>query len=92
MWQGHDYKDPKTAFGFGRTLIAINPTTKEVLWSHRDDDYLDSRAVTMRGDRIYVYSPQNFLGCIDAKTGKPIWKNAFPEYGLLEPMPRRSGH
>ncbi|MEQ1826287.1 MAG: hypothetical protein ABL921_10080, partial [Pirellula sp.] len=24
MWKGHDYKDPRTAFGFGRTLVALD--------------------------------------------------------------------
>ena len=24
MWKGHDYKDPRTAFGYGRTLVAID--------------------------------------------------------------------
>jgi hypothetical protein len=27
MWQGHDYKNPQTNFGFGRTFLAIEPTT-----------------------------------------------------------------
>ncbi|MHC4179692.1 MAG: PQQ-binding-like beta-propeller repeat protein, partial [Planctomycetota bacterium] len=86
MWQGHDYKDPKTSFGFGRTFIAIESRTKKVLWTYRDEDYLDSRAVCMRGDRIYAYSPGRFLGCLDAESGTGIWKNSDAD--LLEAIGR----
>ena len=79
MWQGHDYKDPRTNFGFGRTLMAIDTRDKKVLWSHRDEDYLDSRAVCMRGNRIYAYSPGKFLACLDAESGDVRWKNSDDE-------------
>jgi hypothetical protein len=36
VWQGHDYADPKMNFDFGRTCLAIDPTTKEVFWSDRE--------------------------------------------------------
>ena len=75
MWEGHEYGDPKTSFGFGRTFLAIHPDTKEVLWSHREKDYVDSRGVCMSSGRIYFYSPESFLGCLDAKGGKMLWKN-----------------
>jgi outer membrane protein assembly factor BamB len=82
MWQGHEYKDPETNFGFGRTFLAVDLSTKKVLWNHREEDYLDSRGVCMRGDRIYFYSPEKFLGCLDAKRGGVVWKNSDAE--LLE--------
>jgi outer membrane protein assembly factor BamB len=76
MWEGHDYKDPATNFGFGRTFLAIDPATKKVLWSHREQDYIDARGVAMRNGRIYFYSPGKSLGCLDAAAGKPAWKNS----------------
>ena len=76
MWQGHDYRDPKTSFGFGRTLVAVDSQSKKILWSHREEQHLDSRGVCMAGDRIYFYSPEKFLGCLDAKTGKVAWKTS----------------
>jgi outer membrane protein assembly factor BamB len=82
MWQGHEYQDPKTSFGFGRTFIAIDPRTKKVLWTYRDEDYLDSRAVCLRGERIYAYSPEKVLKCIEATSGKVLWKNSDAD--LLE--------
>ena len=75
MWQGHEYQDPKTNFGFGRTFLAINPNTKRVLWSHREDDYVDGRGVAMRSGRIYFYCPETFLACLDAQSGNLLWKN-----------------
>ena len=47
MWEGHDYKDPRTAFGFGRTLVAVDLETKKVLWHYRDDEFLDARGVVV---------------------------------------------
>ena len=82
MWEGHEYADPKTSFGFGRTFVAIDPTSKQLLWSHREDDFLDSRGICMGTRRIYYYSPEEFLGCLDAKSGEVLWKNDDRE--LLE--------
>jgi len=82
MWPGHDYKDPKTSFGFGRTFLAIDPHTKKILWSHRENEYLDSRGVCMNAGRIYFYAPEKLLGCLDAKAGKPLWKTSAAD--LLE--------
>ena len=76
MWQGHDYSEPKANFGFGRTFVAIDPQTKKILRSHREEEYLDSRGVSMAGDRIYFYSPEKFLGCLDAKAAKVLWKTS----------------
>ena len=75
MWEGHDYKDPKTNFGFGRTFVAIDAESRKILWSHREDEYVDARGVCMRGRRIYFYSPGKLLGCLDAASGKLLWKN-----------------
>ena len=82
MWEGHDYRSPKTNFGFGRTFVAINPSTKKILWHHNEKDYLDSRGVCMKNGRIYFYSPGNFLACLDTKTHRIAWKTSASD--LLE--------
>jgi len=84
MWEGHDYKDPRTAFGYGRTLVAIDLRSKDkkILWHYRDDEFLDARAVCMSGDRIFCYSPERFLLCINAHDGKLLWRNSDKD--LLE--------
>ncbi|QDU09172.1 PQQ-binding-like beta-propeller repeat protein [Gimesia aquarii] len=75
MWKGHDYSDPKNAFGFGRTFVAINPANKKILWHFREKDYIDSRGVCMKNDNIYYYCPDKFLACLNIKNGKQVWKN-----------------
>jgi outer membrane protein assembly factor BamB len=86
MWEGHDYKDPRSNFGFGRTFVAIDAATKKILWHHGEDDYIDARGVCMRSGRIYFYSPGKHLGCLDAATGRLAWKNADQE--LLQAIGR----
>jgi len=68
------WKIDQYAWGFGRTLLAIDPASKKVLWQHREPDPLDTRAMCLKGERIYFYSHRKFLGCLDAKTGKTVWK------------------
>jgi len=82
MWEGHDYANPKTNFGFGRTFVAFDPAAKKPIWSHREEEYVDSRGVCMKSGRIYYYSPGKSLACLDAKTGNVAWKTSDP--GLLE--------
>ena len=77
--RGWNYKHEKTNFGFGRTIVAIDPCTKKILWKHEEQEYLDSRGFCMTNGRIYFYSPERFLGCLDAKTGKPLWKTSDAE-------------
>ncbi len=76
MWKGHDYADPRTNFGYGRTLLAFNPATHELLWTYRDDDYLDSRGMCMNEEQIFCYSPEKFLAGIKRADGTLLWKNS----------------
>jgi len=75
MWEGHDYKDPKTNFGFGRTFIAVDLKANKVLWHHDEEQYVDSRGVCMRNGRIYFYSPGKSLNCLDLSNKSVVWKN-----------------
>jgi len=79
MWDGHNYADPKKNFGFGRTFVAIDPKSKRIIWTHGETEYIDARGVCMKGGRIYAYSPEKFLACLDAKTGETIWKTSAPD-------------
>ncbi len=82
MWDGHDYKDPRTAFGFGRTLVAIDLNSGEVLWNYRDKEFLDARGVCMNDDSIFCFSAERFLLSVNASDGTPRWKNT--DQDLLE--------
>lgn len=79
MWEGHDYKNPKTNFEFGRTFMAVDVRTKKIRWTHSEQEYIDGRGVCMKGDRIYYYCPGKFLACLDAKTGQVVWKADDPD-------------
>ena len=75
MWQGHDYKNPKTNFGYGRTFVAIDLKTKKIKWQHSEKDYIDARGVCMRNGKIFYYSPGKSLSALGTD-GKPRWRNA----------------
>jgi len=74
MWKGHKYEDPKTSFGFGRTLIAIDVKSRKLLWHHRDEEYFDARALVMNRDSLFLYAPDKVVARIDVKTGKTVWR------------------
>jgi len=61
-------------WGFGRNVLAIDPKTKKVLWSHRQDEPLDGRAICMKNGRIYIFRFGSYLACLNAKTGDVIWR------------------
>ncbi len=82
MWKGHDYKDPKVAFGFGRTFVAIDLESHSVLWQYRDEEFLDGRAICMNDDAIFAYAPEKFIAKISLEDGKLLWKN--DDQDLLE--------
>ncbi len=79
MWAGHDYKDPKTNFGFGRTFAAIDPNTKKIFWTFDTDEYIDSRGVCMKNGKIYYYVPDKLLACLDTDTHDIAWKTSAPD-------------
>jgi len=74
----------KYTWGYGRTLLALDPKTKRVLWRHREAVDIDSRGVCMKAGRIYFYVDRNddktkrSVGCLDARSGKPIWRTSEP--------------
>jgi outer membrane protein assembly factor BamB len=76
-WKYGNYK-----YGYGRTLLAVDPSSKKILWHHREQEPIDGRAVCLRNGKIYFYSEQKFLACLDSKTGKLLWKNSDAD--LLE--------
>ena len=66
------------AWGFGRTILAIDAASKKVLWQHRETEPLDTRAMCMKGERMFFYSHRKFLACLDIKTGQTLWKTDDP--------------
>jgi outer membrane protein assembly factor BamB len=79
VWEGYGYENPQTNFGFGRTLLAMDATSGRLRWHHREQDYVDGRGICMGNGRIYYYSPQTFLACLDARSGQVLWRNSDAE-------------
>jgi outer membrane protein assembly factor BamB len=68
------YNQPEHTWGFGRTLLAIDPHTKKILWRHQEPEPIDSRALCMSHGRIFAFRMNDFLTCLDAQTGQPVWR------------------
>jgi outer membrane protein assembly factor BamB len=96
-WTGisKGYNQPKHPWGFGRNLLAIDPKSKTVLWHYHEDEPIDGRAVCMKNGRIFAFRFGTYLTCLDAKTGRVLWrktKDNAPELfkTLGEYLPRHS--
>ncbi len=70
-WKVDDY-----GFGFGRTLMALDPKSRKLLWHHREESPLDARAMCMAAGRIFIYSDRKFLAALEAKSGKVLWRTS----------------
>jgi outer membrane protein assembly factor BamB len=86
------YNQPECPWGLGSTLVAVDPETKKVLWHRRQDPPIDSRALAMKNGRIYFYIFGKQLACLDAATGKDLWRktaetdpSVFREIGPFRP-------
>ncbi|UCC97535.1 MAG: PQQ-binding-like beta-propeller repeat protein [Phycisphaerales bacterium] len=89
------FNQPDNPWGFGRNVLAIDPESKEVLWSHREDEPADGRAICMKNGRIYIFRFGAYLACLDAGTGSVIWRktlqNAPELFEALGPYSNRQG-
>jgi len=74
------FNQPENPWGFGRNLLAIDPESKKILWSYREDEPIDSRAMCMKNGRIYIFRFGAYLACLDAKTGNVLWRKT-PDNG-----------
>ncbi|MBI4657406.1 MAG: PQQ-binding-like beta-propeller repeat protein [Verrucomicrobia bacterium] len=68
------YNQPELAWGFGRTVLAIHPQTKSVLWRHTEPQAFDSRATCLKAGRLFIFRHGSYLACLDAKTGRELWR------------------
>ena len=62
------------AWGFSKTLLAIDPQTKKILWCHREELPIDSRTLCMKNGRIYFSHFSRYIVCLNAKSGAEIWR------------------
>jgi len=87
------FNAPEHQWGFGKMLLAIDPATKKVLWSWKEDEPIDSRAVCMSHGRLYALSFGKFLLCLDARNGSLFWRKtpeSAPElFAAIGPYSKR---
>ena len=74
------FNQPQNPWGYGRNVLAIDPKSKDVLWSYREAEPVDSRATCMKNGRLYIFRFGAYLACLDAKTGDVKWRKT-PENG-----------
>ncbi|MBE3070950.1 MAG: PQQ-binding-like beta-propeller repeat protein, partial [Planctomycetes bacterium] len=88
------YNQDEYAWGFAPTLFAIDPKSGKVLWHHREAKPIDSRGVCMKGGRIYICRFGEYIACLDAATGKEMWRRtADKDAGVFEAIgPYRPEH
>jgi outer membrane protein assembly factor BamB len=68
------YNKDEHTWGYGRTLVAIDPASKRVLWRHREEQAVDSRALCLKNNRLYAFRFGAYLTCFDTSTGDEVWR------------------
>ena len=61
-------------WGYGRTVLAIDPGSKKVLWRHQETDPVDSRSMCLKSGRMFIFHHGKYLACLDTKTGATLWR------------------
>jgi outer membrane protein assembly factor BamB len=66
--------------GAGQSMIAFNQQTGAVAWKTGDDAFTYATPVltTMLGTRQVIFMMQSGLVALEAATGEPLWRFAFP--------------
>ncbi len=75
-WNGisKGYNEKDYAWGYAKTLFAIDPATKKIVWSRTEDEQIDARAICLKNGRVFVSNFGKYVAALDAKTGKELWR------------------
>lgn len=83
------YQRPRVPWGFGQRLAALKLEDKTLLWQHREDSLIDSRALALQGERLFLYCPKDHLRALNVHTAEVLWTNRDPELLRLIEEPGR---
>jgi outer membrane protein assembly factor BamB len=61
-------------WGYGRTVVAMDPKTKKVLWSYQETEPIDCRALCLKNGKLFAFRHGSYLTCLDAKRGSLLWR------------------
>lgn len=66
--------------GSGQSLLAVNPVDGSVVWKAFDEKMTHATpvAATIHGQRQVIFFVQSGLLSVEPKTGKELWRYAFP--------------
>ncbi|UCF16274.1 MAG: PQQ-binding-like beta-propeller repeat protein, partial [Phycisphaerales bacterium] len=79
------YVKPRVPWGFGNKIAAYKIDDERVLWEHTEDALIDSRALAMRDNRLFLYCPTSHLRSLNTETGKTEWTNSsYQTLNLIE--------
>lgn len=89
------FTQPEHEWGFGKTLVAINPKSKKVIWRHREALPVDSRALCLKNGKIFLFHFGEYLTCLSARDGREIWRKTKEKHSeffeKIGPYLRRQG-
>ena len=82
-------------FGSARTLAAFTYPEMKLLWSVREPEPFDARALCLEGGRIFQLAPQQYAAARDAATGDVLWRHtpetSKPLFDAIGSSLRRQG-
>jgi outer membrane protein assembly factor BamB len=70
------FNQPENPWGFGRTLLALDPASHSIRWRHQEEQAFDSRATCLRAGRLFIFRHGAYLACLDVKTGQELWRKS----------------
>lgn len=70
------YAKTRVPFGYGKTVAAYDINAGTRLWIHREETTMDSRAMAMIEDKLFLFCPERHVRAINARTGEEIWTNS----------------
>ena len=77
------YYTKRVPWGFGTTILAYDLEGKKLLWTHQEGSPMDSRAMVIGGGKLFFYSPDSRIGCLDATSGTLLWASSDPKVNAL---------
>lgn len=84
-----NYNSEDIPWGFGDTIAAYDLEQQKTLWIHKEEAPIDSRSLSMTGERLFFLCPEVHLRGLNSQTGELIWTNQEKEVVDLIRQPGR---